>query len=52
MFTFDILGYLFVIPYQEATFIEFFSKIREDAIEKGVITSNMLPDNLQGENYE
>ena len=52
VFTFDILGYLFVIPYQEATFIEFFSKIREDAIEKGVITSNMLPDNLQGENYE
>lgn len=44
MCSFDILGYLFVIPYQEVTFIGFFSNIRDEAIEKGIITSDKLPD--------
>lgn len=44
IFSFDILGYLFVIPYQEATFIEFFSNIREEAIEKQIISLKDLPD--------
>lgn len=42
--TLGILGYLYVTPYYEATYIEFFSSLREDAIEKGVIKPKDLPD--------
>ena len=43
-FTLGISGYLYSTPYYEATYIEFFSNIREEAIEKGIITSDKLPD--------
>ena len=39
-----LFGYLYVTPYYEATHIEFFSSLREEAIEKGVIKPKELPD--------
>lgn len=44
LLTLDLPGYLYSTPYYEATYIEFFSNIREEAIEKGTITSEELPD--------
>ena len=44
LLTFGLLGYLYVTPYVEATHIEFFSSLREEAIEKGVIKPQDLPD--------
>ena len=42
--TLGIFGYLYVTPYYEATNIEFFSSLREEAIEKGIIKLKDLPD--------
>lgn len=44
LLTFGLLGYLYVTPYVEATHIEFFSRLREEAIEKGIIKPTDLPD--------
>ncbi len=44
LLSFGIIGYLYSTPYYEATQIEFFSNIREEAIEKGIITLNKLPN--------
>lgn len=40
----DLLSYLYVTPYYEATYIEFFSNLRDDAIEKQIITPKDFPD--------
>ena len=42
--TLGLFGYLYVTPYYEATHIEFFSSLREEAIEKGIIKPKDLPD--------
>lgn len=44
LLTVGIFGYLYVTPYYEATYIEFFSNIREEAIEKQIISLKDLPD--------
>ncbi len=44
LFTLGLSGYLYVTPYYEATYIEFFSNIREEAIEKQIISLKDLPD--------
>lgn len=43
-FTFGILGIFYVNPYMQATFVEFFSDIRLQALAKGTITPNDIPD--------
>lgn len=43
-FTLGLSGYLYSTPYYEATYIEFFSNIREEAIEKQIISLKDLPD--------
>lgn len=43
-FTAGLLGIFWLNPYKEATFVEFFSEIRREAIEKGKITPNDIPD--------
>lgn len=44
LLTLGIFGYLYVTPYYEATYIEFLSNIREEAIEKQIISLKDLPD--------
>ncbi len=43
-FTCGILGIFYVTPYVELTNTEFFADVRADAIRKGVITENDVPD--------
>lgn len=43
-FTRGILGVLYVAPYKEATFVEYFSDIRLEALAKGLITPFDIPD--------
>ncbi len=42
--TFGILYYLYVNPYEQATYVEFFSDLRLQALAKGKITLNDIPD--------
>ncbi len=44
VFTCGIVGIFYVNPYMELTYTEFFCAIREDAINKGVITHYDIPD--------
>lgn len=44
LFTFGILGILYVNPYEQATYVEFFCDLRLQALAKGVITPNDIPD--------
>ena len=44
IFTMGLLNIFFLNPYMQATFVEFFSKIRLDALAKGLITPNDIPD--------
>ncbi len=43
-FTMGILYYLYVNPYEQATYVEFFSDLRLQALAKGTITPNDIPD--------
>ena len=43
-FTSGILGVFYVSPYQQATYVEFFSDIRLEAMSKGAITPFDIPD--------
>ncbi len=43
-FTSGILGVLYVAPYQQATYVEFFSDLRLEALAKGLITPFDVPD--------
>ena len=43
-FTSGILGIFYVSPYQQATYVEFFSDIRLEAMAKGAITPFDIPD--------
>ena len=43
-FTSGILGVFYVAPYKEATFVEFFSDMRLEALAKGLITPYDVPD--------
>ena len=43
-FTRGILGIFYVSPYQQATYVEFFSDIRLEAMAKGAITPFDIPD--------
>lgn len=43
-FTFGLLNIFYVNPYMQATFVEFFAQIRLDALAKGTITPNDIPD--------
>ena len=43
-FTFGLLNVFFVNPYMQATYVEFFSDIRLQALAKGTITPNDIPD--------
>ena len=43
-FTFGLLNVFFVNPYMQATFVEFFSDLRLQALAKGTITPNDIPD--------
>ena len=43
-FTFGLLNIFYVNPYMQATFVEFFSDIRLQALAKGTITPNDIPD--------
>lgn len=44
IFTMGLLNIFFINPYMQATFVEFFSQIRLDALAKGNITLNDIPD--------
>lgn len=44
IFTMGILNILYVNPYMQATFVEFFSDIRLQALAMGKITPNDIPD--------
>lgn len=44
LFTFGLLSIFYVNPYMQATFVEFFSDLRLQALAKGVITPNDIPD--------
>lgn len=44
IFTFGLLNILYVNPYIQATYVEFFSEIRLIALAKGAITPNDIPD--------
>ena len=44
VFSCALLSIFYVAPYMQATYAEFFSYIREDAIAKGVITPYDIPD--------
>lgn len=44
LFTFGLLNIFYVNPYMQATFVEFFSDIRLQALAKGAITPNDIPD--------
>lgn len=43
-FTFGLLHIFYVNPYMQATYIEFFSDLRLQALAKGAITPNDIPD--------
>ncbi len=43
-FTCGILGVFYVTPYVELTNAEFFADVRQDALRKGIITENDIPD--------
>ncbi len=40
----NILGIVYVFPYIEATKVEFYCYVREEALKSGIITINDLPD--------
>lgn len=42
--TMGVLFYLYVNPYKQATYVEFFSDLRLQALAKGTITPNDIPD--------
>lgn len=44
LFTMGLLNIFYVNPYMQATFVEFFSEIRLEALAKGTITPNDIPD--------
>ncbi len=44
IFTLGLLNIFYVNPYIQATFIEFFSEVRLEALAKGTITPNDIPD--------
>ncbi len=44
LFTFGILSIFYVNPYMQATYVEFFSDLRLQALAKGTITPNDVPD--------
>ncbi len=44
MFTFGLLNIFYLDPYMQATFVEFFSEIRLEALAKGTISPNDIPD--------
>ncbi len=44
IFTMGLLNIFYVNPYIQATFVEFFSEIRLEALAKGTITPNDIPD--------
>ena len=44
IFTMGLLNIFYVNPYKQATFVEFFSEIRLQALAKGTITLNDIPD--------
>lgn len=44
IFTMGLLNIFYLNPYMQATFVEFFSKIRLEALAKGSITPNDIPD--------
>ena len=44
VFTMGLLNIFYVTPYMQATFVEFFSEIRLEALAKGIITLNDIPD--------
>ncbi len=44
IFTMGLLNIFYVNPYMQATFVEFFSDIRLQALAKGTITPNDIPD--------
>ena len=44
IFTFGLLNIFYVNPYMQATYVEFFSDIRLQALAKGAITINDIPD--------
>lgn len=44
IFTMGLLNIFYVSPYMQATFVEFFSEIRLEALAKGTITPNDIPD--------
>ena len=44
LFTLGILGVLYVNPYEQATFVEYFADLRLQALAKGAITPNDIPD--------
>lgn len=43
-FTFGLLNIFYVNPYMQATYVEFFSDLRLQALAKGTITPNDIPD--------
>lgn len=43
-FTIGVLYYLYVNPYKQATYVEYFSDLRLQALAKGIITPNDIPD--------
>ena len=44
VFTMGLLNIFYLNPYMQATFVEFFSRIRLEALAKGSITPNDIPD--------
>lgn len=44
LFTFGLLNIFYVSPYEQATNVEFFSEIRQQALAKGLITPYDVPD--------
>ncbi len=44
IFTMGLLNIFYVNPYMQATFVEYFSEIRLEALAKGTITPNDIPD--------
>lgn len=43
-FTFGLLNVFYINPYMQATYVEFFSDVRNQALAKGVITPADIPD--------
>ena len=44
LFTFGLLSIFYVNPYMQATYVEFFADLRLQALAKGAITPNDIPD--------